>query len=84
MSDQEKAKMISRRRMVSLLGLAAAAGFGALTGSDAEAETPATGGTHGMQRRQSRRTGRHERRHARRTGHTAPATPAPAEAAPPK
>lgn len=87
MSDQEEAKMLSRRRVISLLGVAAAVGFGALTGSDAEAQTteapaaPATHGTHGMQRRQSRRTGRHERRTARRTGHTTPATP-PAGAAP--
>jgi hypothetical protein len=52
-----------------------------LTVSDAEAQatTPAptapaptapapTGGTHGMQRRQARRTGRHKRREERRTG----------------
>ena len=77
MSDQGETKMVSRRRVVSLLGLAVAAGFGALTASDAEA------GTHGMQRRQGRRTGRHERRHTRRTGHKAPAA-APAEAAPAK
>ncbi len=83
MSDQEQTEMVSRRRVVSLLGLAVAAGFGALTASDAEAETAGTAGTHGMQRRQSRRTGRHERRHTRRTGHKTP-TAAPAEAAPAK
>ena len=42
MSDQEETEMLSRRRVISLLGLAAAAGFGALTGSDAEAQTDAT------------------------------------------
>jgi hypothetical protein len=91
MSGREQAKMVSRRRVVSFLGLAVAAGFGALTVPDAEAQTttttPAAGtaatpeatGTHGMQRRQGRRTGRHERRHERRTGHATPAA-APAEA----
>lgn len=91
MSGQEEAKLVSRRKVVSLLALAAAAGFGALTASDAEAQTttPAAGtaatpeatGTHGMQRRQGRRSGRHERRHTRRTGHATPAaTPAAAPA----
>jgi hypothetical protein len=75
-------KMISRRQAFSLLGLAAALGFALpaemLTASDAEAQATApapaptapapTGGTHGMQRRQGRRTGRHERREERRTG----------------
>ncbi len=86
MSDQEGTKMLSRRRVISLLGLAAVAGFGALTGSDAEAQTAATPeatGTHGMQRRQGRRTARHERRHTRRTGGTAPAA-APAGPASPQ
>ena len=89
MSDQQETKMLSRRKMVSLLGLAAVAGFGALTASDAGAQTtgtaatPEASGTHGMQRRSSRRTSRHHRRHERRTGHTTPAA-APAEAAPAK
>jgi hypothetical protein len=96
MSDQQKPKVISRRRMVSLFGLAAAAGFGALTVSAAEAQTaepapkPEATGTNGMQRRQERRTGRHERRHSRqehrherRTGEK-PAATAPAAAEPPK
>ena len=73
MSGQDQAKLVSRRGVVSLLVLAAAAGFGALTASDAEAQTttttPAAGtaatkeatGTHGMQRRKGR-DGRHERR----------------------
>ncbi len=89
MSGQDQAKLVSRRGVVSLLVLAAAAGFGALTASDAEAQTttpaagtaatPAATGTHGMQRRKGRRTGRHERRHTRRTGHATPAaTPAAA------
>jgi hypothetical protein len=89
---------VSRRRALSLLGLGAAFGFtlsSALEPLEAEAQeaagTPAAPaeatGTHGMQRRQGRRThrherrhGRHERRHERRTGEkpegTAPAAPA--------
>ena len=59
-------EMISRRKALSLMGLAAAFGLVAaptvLAVSDAEAETV------GMERRQSRRAGRHERRQARRTG----------------
>ena len=82
MSESE---VISRRKALSLMGLAAAFSLAAaptvLTVSDAEAQatTPAptapaptapapTGGTHGMQRRQARRTGRHKRREERRTG----------------
>ena len=63
---------ITRRRMFSL-GAAAALGFATPTVvmvSDAEAETTATTGTPGMQRRQERRTGRHDRREDRRTGRT--------------
>ena len=101
MSEATKMEMISRRRALSLLGLGAAFGFtlsAALEPSEAEAQE-ATGtaappaeatGTHGMQRRQGRRThrherrhGRHERRHERRTGEkpkaTAPAATAPAQ-----
>ena len=59
---------ISRRRALSLVGLAAALGLAApaavLTASDAEAQTS------GMERRGERRTGRHERRGERRTGRT--------------
>jgi len=60
---------ISRRRMFSLLGAAAALGFATPTVmvSDAEAQTT------GMTRRHERRTGRHDRRTARRTGSTTPA-----------
>ncbi len=61
-----KSEMISRRKALSLMGLAAAFGLAAvptvLAVSDAEAQTV------GMSRRQERRAGRHERREARRTG----------------
>ena len=66
MSAIIKSEMISRRKALSLMGLAAAFGLAAaptvLTISDAEAQTV------GMERRQERRTGRHERREVRRTG----------------
>ena len=85
---------VSRRKMLSLLGLGTALGFAlpaVLDPFEAEAEeattaaaAPAATGTHGMQRRQGRRThrserrtGRHERRHTRRTGEPAPAATAP-------
>jgi hypothetical protein len=68
MSEKIKSEMMSRRRVFSLLGLAAALGFAApttvLTVSNAEAETA------GMERRQERRGGRTERRQERRTGRT--------------
>jgi hypothetical protein len=68
MSEKIKLEMMSRRRVFSLLGLAAALGFAVpttvLTVSDAEAQTA------GMERRQGRRTGRTERRQGRRTGRT--------------
>jgi hypothetical protein len=68
MSAIIKSEMISRRKALSLVGLAAAFGLAAaptvLTVSDAEAQTA------GMERRQERRTGRHERRDERRTGRT--------------
>lgn len=63
-----KSEMLSRRKALSLMGLAAAFGLAAaptvLTASDAEAQTA------GMERRQERRSGRHERRDERRTGRT--------------
>jgi hypothetical protein len=66
MSAIIKSEMISRRKALSLMGLAAAFGLAAaptvLTVSDAEAQTV------GMERRQERRGGRHERREVRRTG----------------
>ena len=68
MSEIMKSEVISRRRTLSLLGLAAVFGLAApsllLTVSDAEAQTA------GMERRQGRRKGRTERRQARRTGRT--------------
>jgi hypothetical protein len=81
---------VSRRKMLSMLGLGAALGLtlsSALEPLEAEAQeatgTPAAPaeatGTHGMQRRQGRRSGRHQRRHTRRTGQPAPA---PATTAP--
>jgi hypothetical protein len=66
MSAIIKSEMISRRKVLSLMGLAAAFGLAAaptvLAVSDAEAQTV------GMERRQERRAGRHERREARRAG----------------
>jgi hypothetical protein len=76
MSAIIKSGMISRRKALSLMGLAAAFGLAAaptvLTVSDAEAQTAAaptaTAPTAGMERRQERREGRHERREERRVG----------------
>ncbi len=76
MSAIIKSETISRRKALSLMGLAAAFGLAAaptvLTVSDAEAQTAAaptaTAPTAGMERRQQRRAGRHERRDERRTG----------------
>ena len=66
MSAFTKSEMVSRRKALSLMGLAAAFGLAAaptvLTVSDAEAQTI------GMERRQARRAGRHERRDERRAG----------------
>jgi hypothetical protein len=66
MSAIIKSEMISRRKALSLMGLAAAFGLAAaptvLTVSDAEAQTA------GMERRQERRAARHERREVRRAG----------------
>jgi hypothetical protein len=68
MSAIINSEMISRRKALSLMGLASAFGLAGastlLTGSDAEAQTA------GMERRQERRAGRHERREERRTGTT--------------
>ncbi len=82
-------EMISRRKMVSLLGLAAALGF-AVPSTDAEAQTTSTTGTTGttsttgtpgMQRRHERRAGRVERRYERRGGTPASKQPAQTPAA---
>jgi hypothetical protein len=62
-----QSQLISRRKALSLMGLAAAFGLAAvpaLTLSDAEAQTA------GMDRRQDRRTDRHVRRDDRRAGRT--------------
>jgi hypothetical protein len=92
---------MSRRKALSLLGLGAALGFtlsSALEPLEAEAQEAAAPtaapaeatGTHGMNRRQSRRHGRHERRHGRherrherRTGEKPEAT-TPAATPPPQ
>ncbi len=87
MSDQQETKMLSRRKMVSLLGLAAVAGFAALTASDADAQTTGTAATpdderdarHGAAPVAARQPP--HRRHERRTDTPAAA---PAEAAPAK
>ena len=64
MIEKLKSEVISRRRAVSLLGIAAALVLATpatvLTVSDAEAQTA------GMTRRQARREGRRERRETRR------------------
>ena len=71
MSAIIKSETISRRKALSLMGLAAAFGLAAaptvLTVSDAEAQTAAAPTT-GTERRQERRTARTERRQVRRTG----------------
>jgi len=64
MSEKIKSEVVSRRRALSLLGLAAALGLAVpstmATVSDAEAEET------GMERRHERREHRRERRHERR------------------
>ena len=80
MSAIIKSEMISRRKALSVMGLAAAFGLAAastvLRVSNAEAQTAAaptapapaaTAPTAGMERRQQRRASRHERRQDRRT-----------------
>jgi hypothetical protein len=83
MSALAKAEVISRRKILSLLGLGGAwtcVVASALTASGADAQTA------GMERRQERRTQRRQRRkqrrEQRRTGQPAPAAPAPAGTAP--
>ena len=66
MNDIIKSDVISRRKVLSFMGLTAA--FAAvptvLAVSDAEAQTV------GMERRHERRAGRHQRREDRRAGRT--------------
>jgi hypothetical protein len=74
MTSEVESRMVSRRKILPFLGLAAAAGL-ALQYTAAEAQTS------GMERRQERRGGRVERRYERRGGTPAakqPATNAPA------
>jgi hypothetical protein len=74
MTSEVESKLVSRRRILPFLGVAAAAGL-ALRYTAAEAQTS------GMERRQERRGGRVERRYERRGGTPAakqPATNAPA------
>jgi Ni/Co efflux regulator RcnB len=66
MIDIINAEAISRRKALTLLGLATAvfAASSIVSAPDAEAQTV------GMERRQARRSGRQERRQERRTGRT--------------
>ena len=66
MAENLTAEAISRRKALSLLGLATAAFAvsSVVAAPDAEAQTV------GMERRQERRAGRQDRRQARRTGRT--------------
>ncbi len=87
MSSEVESKMVSRRKFLPLLGLAAALVF-AVSPIGAEAQTtgttsapsatsaPSTSGTAGMHRRQTRRHGRVERRYERRGGTPASKQPA--------
>jgi hypothetical protein len=73
MTSEVESRTVSRRRMVSLLGLVAALGFAASpTGAEAQ--------TSGMERRQERRGGRVERRYERRGGTPASKQPAQGQA----
>jgi hypothetical protein len=79
MTSRFESKMISRRGILPLLGVAAAVGL-ALRSTAAEAQTS------GMERRHERRGGRVERRYERRGGTPAskqPGTNAPAAQTPP-
>ena len=79
MSDRNESEMMTRRRMFSLMGLAAALSVAVpttvLTVSDAEAQTVGMDRRQDRRanrrdRRQDRRAGRHQRRQDRRTGGT--------------
>jgi hypothetical protein len=89
MTSEVESKMVSRRRILPLLGLAAAAGL-ALRSTAAEAQTtgsqPQTSGsnaaTSGAARRQERRGERVEKRYERRGGTPAAKQPAQTQSAP--
>ena len=81
MSETIKSEVISRRKALSLMGLAAVLGLAAattvLTVSDADAQNTQAGEkavektverVTGTERRHERREGHHERRHERREG----------------
>jgi hypothetical protein len=79
MSQNTAVEMISRRRLLGMLGAGVAFGMGApaavLTASDAEAQTPGVEQRQdrpddGTERRQDRRTDRTEERQERRSGRT--------------
>ena len=74
MIQKVEPEIISRRRMVSLLGLAAALGL-AIPATNAEAQTS------GMERREERRGGRVEKRYERRGGTPAAKQPTPGQPA---
>lgn len=84
MTLEVELRTVSRRRMASLLGLAAALGFAVspmsadaqTTGTTSATSTTSTSGTAGMQRRHERRSGRVERRYERRGGTPASKQPA--------
>jgi hypothetical protein len=73
MTSEVESRMVSRRKILPLFGLAAAAGL-ALRCTAAEAQTS------GMERRQERRKGRVERRYERRGG--TPASKQPTQGQP--
>jgi hypothetical protein len=75
MIEKIELEMISRRRIVSFLGFAAALGFAVPT-TDARAQTS------GMERRQKRREGRVERRYERRGGTPASKQPVQGQSVP--
>lgn len=80
MTSKVESRMVSRRRLLPLLGLGAAAGL-VLRSTAAEAQT------NGMERRQDRRGERVDRRYERRGGTPAAKQPAqgqPAQAQPPQ
>ena len=78
MIERTQWKMVSRRSLFSLLGLAVA--FGLVRPTEAEAQTAGMGRR--QQRREQRRERRAERRAQRRGGQPAQNAPAPSQPAP--